>query len=275
MLVVTDRSGQNAREIPLPGKGTVSALEAADRGETIGFTYTAPDGDQGKAIESVLYTVSIADPSAQPVAVAPAGTDARVAQWRFVPDTDRVLLVNFAGRLLLTSPGGATATDLGTAYALDGIARGSQVAIVQRIDGMVTVDLTSGAVSPLVPAQAVAGSEGVVTPLPGAAHDTLRPYSVVTNGIAQGTTVYRVDVQGAASPVFTIAPSTSFLQTCVSPSGRYAAFLLAPDIASNPYDTYLRPLPRTLETHIVELGTGHEIVALAGSDISWCQASTS
>lgn len=274
VLVVTDRDGGGAREVALPGTGTVSALEAADRGETVGFTYTDAAATAGSGEESVLYTLSLADPSARPVAVQPAGTDARVAQWRFVPDTNRVLIVNFAGRLLLTEPGGAAATDLGTAYALDGIARGSQIAIVQRIDGIVAVDLTNGSVSPLTPAGGVAGSQGVVTPLPGAGHETLRPFSVVTGGVAQGTTVYRVTADGAASPVFTIAPTASFLQTCVSPSGRYGAFLLAPNIVSNPYDRYLRPLPQKVETHIVDLDSGQEVVALAGSDVSWCQAST-
>ncbi|MEN2738747.1 hypothetical protein ABCS02_13230 [Microbacterium sp. X-17] len=274
-LVVTDRDGQNRRDLPLPGTGNVSGLESADRGETIGFVYSDRDPATGAGADSVLYTVSLSDPTAQPVAVQPAGADARVAQWRFVPDTDRVLIANFAGRLLLTAPGGTTATDLGTAAAIEGIARGSQLAIIERIDGMVVVNLADGSTTPLPVATGVPGSEGILTPLPGSANEALRPFAVVTGGVAQGTTVYRVSADGTTSkPVFTIAASAAFLQTCISPNGRYGAFLLAPDIVSNPYDTYLRPLPGRVETHIVDLDTGQEVVALAGSDISWCQAAT-
>ena len=77
------------------------------------------------------------------------------------------------------------------------------------------------------------------------------------------------------------APDTdAVLQTCVSPSGQYAAMLVAPDLASNPYDTYQLPLPATVETHIVALPSESnaeplELVALAGSSISWCRQSAS
>jgi hypothetical protein len=270
-LVVTDRDGQEQRTIPLPGDGVVAQLQSADRGEIVGYTYS--DRDAG-GDESVLYSVSLADPAAEPAPVAPAGADARVAQWRFVPDTDRVLIVNFAGRLLLTDPQGQSTTDLGSALTLDGIGRGSSVAVVERVDGIVAIDLADGTETPLPDAQGVDGVLGVVMPLPGDAGETLRPYAVVDGGTAQGTTVYRVGADGAAQPVFSSAATSAFLETCVSPSGRYAAFLVAPRIVDNPYDTYLRPLPATLETHVVDLDSGQEVVALAGSDISWCQVST-
>ena len=68
-------------------------------------------------------------------------------------------------------------------------------------------------------------------------------------------------------------PSTDVvLQTCVSPSGRYAAITVAPDAVANPYDRYRLPLPERLETHIVEIATtATEVVALSGFDVSWCQ----
>ena len=67
------------------------------------------------------------------------------------------------------------------------------------------------------------------------------------------------------------APDDLLLHTCVSPSSRYAAFLIAPDAVSNPYDAYALPLPERVQTHIVDLGTGEEVSVLSGFDISWCQ----
>ena len=46
---------------------------------------------------------------------------------------------------------------------------------------------------------------------------------------------------------------------------------VAPDIVDNRYDTYLLPMPNRVETHIVEIATGEEIVELAGFDSSWCR----
>ena len=57
------------------------------------------------------------------------------------------------------------------------------------------------------------------------------------------------------------APTTdAVLQTCVSPSGRYVVVLVAPDAVSNPYDTYQLPLPERLETQVIELDDGSEVV---------------
>ena len=47
--------------------------------------------------------------------------------------------------------------------------------------------------------------------------------------------------------------------------------LVAPDVISNPYDMYQLPLPERLQTRIIELDDGAEVVTLAGSSISWCQ----
>ena len=80
-----------------------------------------------------------------------------------------------------------------------------------------------------------------------------------------------VDTEGAARPVFTVDPTDTLMETCVSPSGRYAAFLVAPDVVDNPYDGYLLPLPERVQTHVVALEDGTEVVALSGFDVSWCQ----
>jgi hypothetical protein len=61
------------------------------------------------------------------------------------------------------------------------------------------------------------------------------------------------------------------LQTCVSPSGRYVAVLVAPDAVANPYDRYQLPMPESLESRVVEIATRTEVVALSGFDLSWCQ----
>jgi hypothetical protein len=278
-LIVTDLDGTHRRDLPLPGTGTVSALQSADRGELIGYTYTDADVGTAGARESALYTASVKDAAAaaKPTPVAVTGKEKRVVDWHFVPDTDSILVLTYDGRLLLSGASGADATDLGTGTAIDGIARGSSVAVIQRADGMFTVDLTDGKQAPLVDATsadgvAVPGFMGVVTPIPGTKAGSIRPYSLVAGpASAQGTTIYRVAESGVVTAFAKLPSTAAILQTCVSPSGRYAAILAAPDVVANPYDTYLLPMPNKVVTHVVEISSGHEVHAFSGFDISWCQ----
>ena len=272
-LIVTDPAGEGARALPLPGAGAVQDLQTADRGEAIGYTYTDPDMSAPGARGSVLYIASLADAAAEtpPVPVEVAGEPVSVAQWRFVPDTDSLLLLTFEGRLLLTASAGADPVDLGAAAQLEGIARGSAEAIDLRADGLVTLDLTDGTEQSLVAATGTTGFLGRVVPLTDGA--TLRQYTEPAGEAGGGgTTLYLVDAAGAATPVFAVQGTSALLQTCVSPSGRYAAMLVQPDAATNPYVTgYDLPLPERVETHIVDLDDGEEISSLGAFDISWCQ----
>lgn len=273
-IVVTDLAGKGERSLKLPGDGTVMSLQAADRGELVGYTFSDANLGSGGTRESVLYIASAkdADADAAPEAVAVPGTEKRVADWRFVPDTDSLLVLTYDGRMLLSGSDGAGATDLGTGTEIDGIARGSSVAVIERADGLFAVDLTDGTEKPLVQATGVTGIQGVITPIPGAGAGTVRQFFVLdAEGAPQATDVYRVTDAGAATKVFTAPAADSVMQTCVSPSGRYIAVVVAPDIVDNAYDAYLLPIPRTVQTHIVELADGHEVANMKGFDLSWCQ----
>ncbi len=268
-LVVTDLDGAAATQLRLPGDGRVTNLQSADRGDLIGYTYTADDVGIGGGAESVLYTASLRDPEAEPVAVAIAGDEQRVADWRFVPDTDALLVLTFDSRLLLSASTGAGAVELGTAIAIDGIARGTPVAAIERVDGLVLVNLVDAAESPL-PLAAADVRPSLVLPLPEDA-GTLQTVTRFDGLTPVATSVEVVAPDGTARAVFETGGADAVLQTCVSPSGRYAAVLVAPNVVSNPYDMYDVPLPQTLETHIVTLADGELVVPLTGFDVSWCQ----
>ncbi|MFT4307399.1 MAG: hypothetical protein QM604_10960, partial [Microbacterium sp.] len=271
-LIVTDLDGQGARELPLPGDGTgtVQELGSADTGDVIGYTYTDADPAASGALTSALFTASLkpADADAAPTAIQAAGATVEAADWRFVPDTDSILVLSFAGRLLLTPSDGSNVVDLGDAARIEGIARGSATAVVLRTDGYYTVDLSDGTMAPLVDAAGVTGSIGIILPLPDGT--TLREISAA-DGMS-GADVYLVAADGTPTHVFETASTDALLQTCVSPSGRYAAFLVQPDAASNPYVTgYDLPVPATVATHIVDLDDGSEVSSLGAFAISWCQ----
>ncbi|KQZ85573.1 hypothetical protein ASD56_04460 [Microbacterium sp. Root166] len=269
-LIMTDLDGADPQELPLPGDGFVSNLQSADRGELIGYTFSDAEISADSGRESMLFTASLNDPDAEAEAVAVEGADPRVAEWRFVPGTDSILLLSFDGSLLLTGSGGDGATALGTALSIEGIARGSSDAVIQRIENMATVDLADAAEEPLVEPDTDLGGVSTVTPLPDGS--TIRTAAVLdAEGPTGRTSVSLVEEDGATRLLTEIGESDAVVQVCVSPSARYAAVTVAPDAIDNPYDTYQLPLPERTETRILELDDGVAVVALAGSSISWCQ----
>ena len=271
-LIVTDLDGEDERTLPLPGKGYVSNLQSADRGELIGYTFSDADLGAAGGLESALFTASLKETEADapPTPVAVTGSDDRIAEWRFVPDTDSILLLSFDGSLLLTGSTGQDATALGAAIAIEGIARGSSEAVVTRFDGMKVIDLADGTETDLVPADVDLGLRGAITPIPGAG--TVR-VGVPTDetGLPVGTSVAAVDADGGTRVIADLPANDVVVHTCVSPSGRYAAVTVAPDAVANPYDRYRLPLPGRLESRIIEIATGDQVVALSGFDVSWCQ----
>ncbi|MCR2808353.1 MULTISPECIES: hypothetical protein [unclassified Microbacterium] len=271
-LVVTDLEGGAERDLALPGDGFVTNLQSADRSELIGYTFSDADLDETGGLESALFTVSLKQSAAhaEPAPVVVTGAEPRVAEWRFVPDTDNILLLTFDGSLLVTDPKGETATALGTALAIEGIARGSSQAVVLRGGGMVTIDLADASEAALAPADVDLGLLGAVTPVPGGGTIRLGAPTDAA-GIPIGTTVAAATDDGSTTVLMELPSTDVALQTCVSPSGRYAALVVAPDAVTNRYDLYRLPMPKKVQTRIVEIAGGEQVLAINGFDISWCQ----
>jgi hypothetical protein len=284
-LTVTRPDGTHRRALPLPGSGQIAQLQIADRGDLAGYTYTDADPGAAGAQISALYVASLKDAAARtpPRRIPLPGSDTRVADWRFVPDSDSILVMTFDGRMLLTGANGDKPVDLGRGLAIDGIARGSSTAVIERADGVFTVDLADGKQKPLPPATeagaAVPGQAGPVVPAPGDDGTTIRYYAVLhvagaagaDSGAPEGTTVFRVDRAGKSLPVLQLPAADAVLQTCVSPSARYVAVTVAPDTVNNPYDQYQLPMPLRTLTHIVDLTEGREVSQVHGFAPSWCQ----
>ncbi|WP_405374393.1 MULTISPECIES: hypothetical protein [unclassified Microbacterium] len=266
-LVVTRADGSGESELALPGDGIVTNLQSAETGNTIGYTFTDADISADGGRESLLFTGSTADPDAAPVPVVREGGDARVEDWRFVPGTDRVLMLTFDGALSLAAPDGSNPVSLGTAISIDDVS--GSTAYIARVEGSVVIDLATAEETPLVATDPARGQMSDVVALPGDA--TLRALTPFDGLDVLDTTLTRVAQSGEVSPLAEVASGDALVQTCVSPSGRYAAVVVAPDAVSNPYDGYTLPLPTTMETRIISLDDGAQVVAIAGFDLSWCR----
>ena len=267
-LIVTDLDGLNERSLPLPGTGSVTNLQSSDRADLVGFTFTDDTIGTTGGRESMLFTISLKEPDAEPVAVEVTGADNRVVQWRFVPGTDRVLFVGFDGTLWLADTTGGAATPFGTAMNLDDVS--GSTAVIERPEGLVALDLETGLEQPLAGTETEQGLLRTVLTVPGGG--TLRLLATIDDeGLPVGSAVSYVQNDGSSSTIAEFPLTDAVIRTCVSPNGRYAAMIVGPDMISNPYDTYLLPVPQRVQTHIVEISTGDEVVTLAGFDSSWCR----
>lgn len=269
-LLVMDRDGKNQRELKLPGEGDVGAIQVSERGGLVGYSYSDRklSDDEGRA--SVLVTQSL-NGKDDPQIIEVAGKEASVFVWQFVPDSAAVLFIDFDGALSLVDRStDAGVQSLGLAATIQGISRGTYTAIVERIDGTaVELDLADGSEEPLAASDPDYGTATSITPFPGG---TLR--HVVSRdeaGLPIGQAVIRVDDDGKATPLVEVSSADSILQACASPGGQYAAVAIAPDLANNPYDGMRLPLPENVETHLIDMESGKEMVALTGFDVSWCQ----
>ncbi|MCE0510742.1 hypothetical protein LVJ59_16965 [Microbacterium sp. KKR3/1] len=269
-LLVMDRDGKNQRELDLPGDGYVGAVQVSERGGLVGYSYSDRElsDDEGRA--SVLVTQSLSGKD-EPQVIEVAGAEASVFVWQFVPDSAAVLFIDFDGALsLVDRSSDAGVQSLGLAAMIQGISRGTYTAIVERLDGaVVELNLADGSEQPLAASDPDYGTATSITPFPGG---TLRHVVARDDaGLPIGQAVIRVDDDGKATPLVEIGATDSILQACASPSGQYAAVAIAPDLANNPYDGMLLPLPAQVETHLIDMESGKEMVALTGFDASWCQ----
>jgi len=197
-LVVTDLEGEGARELPLPGEGYVTDLQSADRGNLVGYLFTDADIGADSGRESALFTASLAASRGDepPTAVEREGGDARVVDWRFVPGSDSLLMMTFDGALTLTSAGG-TPVALGNALGIDGIARGSATAIVERASGLVALDLGTAQEQELPATDGDLGQAWSVIGLPDGSGATVRVLSKLDDaGITvESTSMALVDAE--------------------------------------------------------------------------------
>lgn len=273
-ILVMDRDGEGQRELPLPGDGFVSTVQVSDRGGMVGYIYSDRELSETSGRASVLVTQSLSG-EGEPRIVEVGGAEASIAEWQFVPDSSAALFIDFEGTLSLDDRSGdAGAQPLGTAMHIQGISRGTYTAIVERVDGsIVELNLTDGSETPLATSDPDYGPATTITPYPGGTlrHVVARDAS----GLPTGQAIIRVDDDGAAAPIVEVGSGNAILQACASPSGQYAAVVVAPDLAGNAYDDMLVPLPQELQTHLVDVDSGEEMVVLSGFDVSWCRMAPS
>lgn len=270
-LIAMNRDGSDQRDLELPGDGYVSSVQISDRGGLVGYSYSDLELTETSGRASVLVTQPLSG-SGEPRIVQIDDADASIAEWQFVPDSSSLLFIDFNGALSLEDPtSDAGVQSLGVAASILGTTRTTYTAIVERADAsIVELNLTDGSEVPLTESDPDYGPPTAIETFPGG---TLR-YVVQRDesGMPTGQAVVKVDDDGAATVVAEVSGTDAIVQVCASPSGQYAAVVVAPDLPTNDYDDMLLPLPTTLHTQLLDLRGDEQLPTLSGFDISWCRS---
>lgn len=268
-LLWIPRDGGDPRALRLPGDGTFANLQVSERGDLVGYTWSDASLASGSGRESELFLTDLTDPDAEPQPLPLGDADPSVDDYRFVPDSPAILLLNFAGELLLVDPEAGPAP-LGSALWIDDVARGEPLAWVERTDGPSVIDLRDASETASTATEDTAlGTARSIVAVPGGG--AVAVYVHTTGGLPDAQAVVRVGDDGPEGVLADVPMSDGILEVCVAPSGRYAAILVAPGLVGNPYDGYSLPIPGEVETRVVEIADGSLVTTLDGFDVSWCR----
>lgn len=276
-IVLLDADGSNARDLRLPGPGSITHLQVSDRGNLIGYLFSDMGVEGGGDRESQLMISSSREPDREPQPFSVKKKPMSVASWQFVPETSSFLAVVFGGDLMLADPSAdAEPAVLGTAVEIDDVTRGSYTALLAQMNGFSRIDLRTGTDEALTPPSMAPSVKGAtqVTPekVRALAGDDLLWTMAERDDI--GIPIARTLVVQSGTEQRTLATvaseKTVILDACPDPAGQRIALTETSELATDSYDEHLQPLPSRVTTRIIGAAEGEDLASLPGFDLSWC-----
>lgn len=273
-IVVVDTRDGSTETVKLPMGGMVTSLQTAPAQSRVGFLFTEQSFGRDGGDNLTLYSFELRDGA---VAAAPervGGIDGglvQAAEWSFVPRTASMLVRTVDNSLELLDPSAATPPVLlGRAALISSFIPGTTKVVIERIDGVVVLDLATGESEPFV-LPSVAPSE-----IPGqlvALSDSLSARIYADYDRTAGTTEQRVLAikDGATAELYRPDPGSVIWSLCASPNAEYVAVVVIPDFAKAGFDGYANaPMPNGPRIDVVDARTGTVAGTQPGFDLSWC-----
>ena len=269
-LVVVRPDGE-VEEVRLPAVGRLARLQLSDSGDRFAYTWTDPSVEGIPLRDSAVFLGSISAPDAKPEQLDLGTSDPRIDDFRFVQGTTALLLITRGDDLLLADPvAGGEPVTLGKATVIDDVSRTEPEAHVRTDDGPQVVDLRDGSRTPAVAERETFGEPFASEEVAG--RGTLLTYlSFEETGALARQSVVLHPSSGEPQVIAEVPTTDAIVQVCAAPSGRWIGMVVAPEIATNPLDDAILPMPENIETRIISLDTSDTLV-VPGFAISWCRA---
>lgn len=272
-IVAVDTRDGSTEQVRLPMGGMITSLQTAPAQSRVGFLFTEQSFGRDGGDNLTLYSFEVR--SGKPTEAARVGgidgAQVQAAEWSFVPRTSSMLVRTVDNSLELLDPAATTAPVLlGRAALISSYIPGTTKVVIEQIDGVVVLDLTTGKSEPFV-LPSVAATE-----IPGqlvALSESLSARIYADYDRAAGTTEQRVLAikDGATAELYRPDAGAVIWSLCASPNAEYVAVVVVPDFAKAGFDGYANaPMPNGPEIEIVEARTGEVVGSQPGFDLSWC-----
>ena len=259
--IVTISTGL-VEHLPLPAEGLVGAVDAADTGRLLGFTFTTDTA-------TTLYTIDL-DAGREFVAAPDLdGTPLFPLGWQFVPGTTSIAALGTSQGLLLIDPATGDLTALGQFPEFGRVSADGRTATLADARGISAVTLADGHQLSLS-ASPVDGQPSFlesVDVLPNG--DRVEKVAVADAAGAAFTDLLVYD-DGDTSRVLYSADGGSITGFTVSPNGQYVAVETIPDLSASVSDGYFRDARSTsVTTVIVAVDGGIPVRSMTGFRLHW------
>lgn len=258
-----------------PTGGRVQNLSASTSAHLFGFTVNGGTDATGRVFQNALFVFDPLGTTGRAEEVTGFdGAPLRVVDWAFVPGTSSIVAQGTDQQLyLLDGLGAKPPTPLGRHTELRGFLPGELKLIVADSAGTSTIDLTTGAVEPLVqtaPEVDPAFYPGTIVTLQDGV--TIRQYDDVDYSSASpvvGSVILYADASGTRELFRPAAAGARVRGFCVSPNGQYLAVeTIAADSVS---DGYALPGYSDMTTWFVRIADGVTSRGVPGFLPDWCQ----
>lgn len=262
-LAIVSLDGLYREEVRLPPDSALRGLAIDPGGTVLGFQLTARSG--GDVRPDTLFMVDLeAGRTLSPVAGLD-GEPLRALRWEFVPGGG-ILVLDTDGMLSFVGADGVV-TPLGRHDELGALSPDGSRVVVGVAGETEVLTLADGSTEPLD----VSLGAGTV-PIPDSSH--LRPdgsLALLAVVASAGIVTSSLQVVGTDGPreVFALTGGAVF-DLRVSPNGQFAALAIVPDVANSSSDGYgAEAMSTTIETVVVDLDTGTEVLRQPGFALEW------
>jgi hypothetical protein len=274
LLSLVGLSSKLVEHIPLPGPGTVDALQGEADAGLLGFTFTSAGAAVAREFNSVLMRIDLTGAHTGTPVPDLAGTPLSVLDWSFLGGSTSIVAHGEDQTVLLIDAAkSGPPVPLGQYTGLGRSSPDGKTIVVSDVFGKIAYSLADGTET-RIPSLPIAGAytNGGEVLLLGRGTARVQQVAVFDSATGGKFQSYLVYENGTTSRVLyqTKDDAGSIESFSISPNGQFVAVNVIPDYASSVSDGYPVDAQSTsISTVFIDIASGAIVRSVEGFDVSW------
>jgi hypothetical protein len=274
LLSLVGLSSKLVEHIPLPGPGTVDALQGEADAGLLGFTFTSAGAAVAREFNSVLMRIDLTGAHTGTPVPDLAGTPLSVLDWSFLGGSTSIVAHGEDQTVLLIDAAkSGPPVPLGQYTGLGRSSPDGKTIVVSDVFGKIAYSLADGTET-RIPSLPIAGAStnGGEVLLLGRGTARVQQVAVFDSATGGKFQSYLVYENGTTSRVLyqTKDDAGSIESFSISPNGQFVAVNVIPDYASSVSDGYPVDAQSTsISTVFIDIASGAIVRSVEGFDVSW------